>query len=107
MVAKRFWRVPTLRTAAVYSASGVGFAGANLVLARVLPKEEYALFTLVLALVNFGFALATAGIDGIVLRRALECASVQSSKHSLTPRPKLPPLRKTRQSPKFPQQITK
>ena len=73
MVAKRFWRVPTLRTAAVYSASGVGFAGANLVLARALPKEEYALFTLVLALVNFGFALATAGIDGIVLRRALEC----------------------------------
>ena len=71
-VAKRFWNIPTLRTAAVYTASGVGFAGANLVLARVLPKEEYALFTLVLALVNFGFALATAGVDGIVLRRALE-----------------------------------
>lgn len=71
-VAKRFWRGPTLRSAAVYSASGIGFAGANLVLARVLPKEEYALFTLVLALVNFGFALATAGIDGIALRRALE-----------------------------------
>jgi O-antigen/teichoic acid export membrane protein len=73
VVTKRFWRLPTLRTAAVYTASGVGFAGANLILARVLPKEEYALFTLVLALVNFGFALATAGIDGIVLRRALEC----------------------------------
>jgi O-antigen/teichoic acid export membrane protein len=73
VVVKRFWRVPTLRTAAVYGASGIGFAGANLILARVLSKEEYALFTLVLALVNLGFALATAGIDGIVLRRALEC----------------------------------
>ncbi|MEO6057522.1 MAG: hypothetical protein ABIQ49_11840, partial [Gemmatimonadales bacterium] len=41
-------------------------------LARVLPKDEYALFTLVLALVNFGFALATAGIDGIALRQSLE-----------------------------------
>lgn len=69
---KRFWRVPTLRTAAVYGASGVGFAGANLVLARVLTKNEYALFTLVLAFVNFGFALATAGIDGIALRRELD-----------------------------------
>ncbi|MEP7176693.1 MAG: hypothetical protein ABI860_09085 [Gemmatimonadales bacterium] len=56
----------------MYGASGVGFAGANLVLARMLPKDEYALFTLVLALVNFGFALATAGIDGIALRQALE-----------------------------------
>ena len=39
-VAKRFWRGPTLRSAAVYSGSGIGFAGANLALARVLPKEE-------------------------------------------------------------------
>lgn len=56
----------------MYGASGLGFAGANLVLARVLPKDEYALFTLVLALINFGFALATAGIDGIALRQSLE-----------------------------------
>lgn len=69
---KRFWRLPTLRTAAVYGASGIGFAGANLVLARVLAKSEYALFTLVLAFVNFGFALATAGIDGIALRQELD-----------------------------------
>jgi O-antigen/teichoic acid export membrane protein len=69
---RRLWRLPTIRTAVVYAASGVGFAGANLVLARLLPKDEYAVFTLVLALVNFGFALATAGIDGIVLRQALE-----------------------------------
>ena len=69
---KRLWRLPTIRTAVVYAASGIGFAGANLVLARVLPKEEYALFTLVLALVNFGFAVAASGVDGIVMRQALE-----------------------------------
>ena len=49
-----------------------GFAAANLILARVLPPAEYALVTLVVALVNVGFALAPAGIDGIVNRRHLE-----------------------------------
>lgn len=57
---------------AVYGASGAGFAGANLILARVLPTEPYALFTLVIALGNLGAALAPAGIDGIVNRHHLE-----------------------------------
>lgn len=57
----------------VYGVSGIGFAGANLVLARVLPETEYALFTLVLAFINLGFALAPAGIDGIVMRQSLDC----------------------------------
>jgi O-antigen/teichoic acid export membrane protein len=69
---KQFWRSPTLRTAGVYGAAGLGFAGANLVLARVLPAREYAVVTLVIALVNVGFALAPLGIDGIVNRRVLE-----------------------------------
>ncbi len=69
---KRFWRSPTLRTAAVYGVAGVGFAGANLILARVLPAGEYAILTLVVALVNVGFALAPLGLDGIVNRRRLE-----------------------------------
>ena len=34
---KRLWHSPTLRTTVVYGAAGVGFAGANLILARVLP----------------------------------------------------------------------
>jgi O-antigen/teichoic acid export membrane protein len=50
----------------------VGFAAANLILARVLPPAEYAWLTLVLALVNVGYALAPAGIDGLVNRRNLE-----------------------------------
>ena len=57
---------------AVYAASGVGFAGANLILARVLPTEQYALFTLVIALGNLGYALAPAGLDGLVNRHHLE-----------------------------------
>jgi O-antigen/teichoic acid export membrane protein len=69
---KKLWRSPSLRGAVVYGVSGLGFAGANLVLARVLPTEEYAVFTLVIALVNLGFALAPAGVDGLVHRRQLE-----------------------------------
>jgi O-antigen/teichoic acid export membrane protein len=53
-------------------ASGAGFAGANLILARRLPETEYALFTLFLALVNLGYALAPAGIDTFVVRRPVE-----------------------------------
>jgi O-antigen/teichoic acid export membrane protein len=50
----------------------VGFAAANLILARVLPPAEYALVTLVVALVTVAFAVAPAGMDGIVNRRDLE-----------------------------------
>jgi O-antigen/teichoic acid export membrane protein len=56
----------------VLGLSGLGFAVANLVLARGLPTEQYALFTLVVALVNVGYPLAPAGADGMVNRRALE-----------------------------------
>jgi O-antigen/teichoic acid export membrane protein len=66
------WYSPTLRSVAIYGASGLGFAGANLILARVLPTGEYALFTLVIALVNLSFALAPLGVDGVVQRRHLE-----------------------------------
>jgi O-antigen/teichoic acid export membrane protein len=56
----------------VYAAAGLGFSGANLILARVLPPAEYGIFTLVIALTNLGYSLSPAGIDGIVLRRHLE-----------------------------------
>jgi O-antigen/teichoic acid export membrane protein len=69
---KPFWNSPTIRTAGIYGAAGAGFALANLILARVLTPAEYALVTLVVALVNVGFALAPAGIDGMVNRRQLE-----------------------------------
>jgi hypothetical protein len=69
---KRLWGSPTLRSVAVLGLSGLGFAVANLVLARVLPTEQYALFTLVVALISVGYPLAPAGADGMVNRRALE-----------------------------------
>ena len=68
----RLWRSPTIRSAAVYAGAGAGFAIANLILARALPPAEYALLTLIVALVNVGYALAPAGIDGIVNRRQVD-----------------------------------
>jgi hypothetical protein len=56
----------------VLGLSGVGFAVANLMLAKALPTTEYALFTLVVALVNVGYPLAPAGVDGLVNRVRLE-----------------------------------
>jgi O-antigen/teichoic acid export membrane protein len=73
---KKLWYSPTLRSVVVYGGSGLGFAGANLILARVLPTAEYAVFTLVIALVNLSFALAPAGVDGIVNRRRMEAGPV-------------------------------
>jgi O-antigen/teichoic acid export membrane protein len=69
---RKLWYSPTLRGALVYGVSGLGFTAANLILARVLVTTEYARFTLVIALVNLGFALAAAGLDGMVNRRRLE-----------------------------------
>jgi O-antigen/teichoic acid export membrane protein len=66
------WTSPTIRSVIIYGASGLGFAGANLMLARLLPTSEYALFTLVIALSNLGYSLAPAGVDGIVNRRHLD-----------------------------------
>jgi O-antigen/teichoic acid export membrane protein len=69
---KLLWQSPTVRSMVVYAFSGIGFTGSNLILARVLPTEQYALFTLVIALGNLGYALAPAGLDGVVTRRHLE-----------------------------------
>jgi O-antigen/teichoic acid export membrane protein len=69
---RQLWRSPTLRTIVVYGAAGAGFAGANLILARVLSTEQYALFTLYFALGNIGYYLAPIGIDSVVNRRHLD-----------------------------------
>jgi O-antigen/teichoic acid export membrane protein len=68
---KRLRNSPTLRSIVVYGASGAGFAGANLILAYVLPRQEYALFTLVLALVNLAAPASPLGLDSLVLRRRM------------------------------------
>lgn len=66
------WRSPTVRSLLVYGIAGAGFAGANLILARVLSKSEYGLFTLVIALANLGFALAPLGAEDMVNRYRLD-----------------------------------
>ena len=69
---RRMLRSPTLMPVLVFAASGTAFALANLVLARRLSQEEYAVFTLVLALMNLGSPLAAMGIDAVAVRRQLE-----------------------------------
>ena len=64
----RYVPSPTLRSMVVYGASGLAFAGANLLLARVLSTEHYALLTLVVALTTLGYHLAPAGLDAVVTR---------------------------------------
>jgi O-antigen/teichoic acid export membrane protein len=79
---RSLWYSPTLRTVVVYGASGLGFAGSNLLLARFLPTTEYGLFTLYIAIANLSFALAPIGVDGIVQRHHLD-AGPSLLKHTL------------------------
>lgn len=58
----------TLRSMVVYGSSGLAFLGANLLLARALSTDQYALVTLVVALVTLGYHLAPVGLDGVVVR---------------------------------------
>lgn len=68
---RRLLRLPVIYTAALYGASGIGFAAANLALARQLSTSDFALLTLLMALLNVSIPLAPLGIDGVINRRAL------------------------------------
>jgi O-antigen/teichoic acid export membrane protein len=68
----RYVPSPTLRSMVVYGASGLAFAGGNLLLARALSTEHYALITLVVALATLGFHLAPLGIDSVVTRARVQ-----------------------------------
>ena len=64
-------RTSTLMPMLFYAASGGAYALANLLLARVLPERDYAVFTLVLTMMTLGPALAAAGLDGVAVRGGL------------------------------------
>jgi O-antigen/teichoic acid export membrane protein len=64
----RYVPSPTVLSMAVYGASGLAFVGANLLLARALSTEQYALLTLLVALVTVGHHLAPMGLDAVVTR---------------------------------------
>jgi hypothetical protein len=68
-LATHFWRSPTLRITLVFGLSGVGFTVANLIMARVLPTFEYAIFALVMTFLNVGIPLAPLGADVVINRR--------------------------------------
>jgi hypothetical protein len=57
---------------AVYGGSGLAFVGANLLLARELSTSEFALLTLLVALVTLGCYLAPLGLDGVVTRGQID-----------------------------------
>ena len=61
----------TTMSAAFYAIMGVGFSGAHLIFAAVLPIEDYAVLTLVLAFVSLAFEFAPFGAQGVILRRRL------------------------------------
>jgi O-antigen/teichoic acid export membrane protein len=64
-------RSPALRTAIVFGLAGAGFVAANLILARILPTLEYAVFALVITFLNVGIPLAPFGADDVINRRAV------------------------------------
>ena len=68
----RFLVSPVFYTAAIYTTSGLCFTAAALLLARVLSIADFARVTLLMALLNLSIPLATAGMDGVVVRRTLD-----------------------------------
>ena len=70
--ARRLFGSPIVYTAALFAASGLGFAGANLVLARLLSTSDFALVILVMTLLNVSIPLAPAGMDGVINRHMLD-----------------------------------
>ncbi len=65
-------RAPALRASLVFGLGGLGFALGNLLLGRSLPVLEFALFSLILSLVQLGIPLGSVGLNTIVIRNQLE-----------------------------------
>jgi len=65
-------RSPALRASCAYGLGGLGFALGTLLLGRSLPVLEFALFSLVLSLVQLGIPLGSVGLNTIVIRNQLD-----------------------------------
>jgi O-antigen/teichoic acid export membrane protein len=63
-----------LLSAIVFASGGVGFAAGNILLARVLPEEEYGRVALFLAITQLGITLGPLGIDTVVNRHRLSAS---------------------------------
>lgn len=68
---RALYRSASLRTAAAMGLGGVGFSLGSLLLARVLPTEEYGLVSLVLGIVAVAGLTAPLGLDQVAARRGI------------------------------------
>jgi O-antigen/teichoic acid export membrane protein len=68
---KALYRSASLRTAAAMGVGGVGFSLGSLLLARVLPTQEYGLVALVLGIVAVAGLTAPLGLDQVAARRGI------------------------------------
>jgi hypothetical protein len=66
---RSIWRSSALRAAAALGFSGLALAVGNLLLARILPTEEFARFTLFFSIVQIGISTGPLGADVIITRR--------------------------------------
>ena len=68
---KALYRSASLRTAAAMGVGGIGFSLGSLVLARVLPTQEYGIVALVLGIVAVAGLTAPLGLDQVAARRGV------------------------------------
>ncbi|HZT03237.1 MAG TPA: oligosaccharide flippase family protein [Steroidobacteraceae bacterium] len=68
---KALYRSASLRTAAAMGIGGVGFSLGSLLLARVMPTQEYGLVSLVLGIVAVAGLTAPLGLDQVAARRGI------------------------------------
>ena len=68
---RALYRSASLRTAAAMGVGGVGFSLGSLLLARVLPTQEYGLVALVLGIVAVAGLTAPLGLDQVAARRGI------------------------------------
>jgi O-antigen/teichoic acid export membrane protein len=71
-------------SAIVFAAGGVGFAFGNILLARVLPEEEYGRVALFLAITQLGITLGPLGVDTVVNRHHLSASASLLGRVTLT-----------------------
>lgn len=70
-ISKALYRSASLRTAAVMGLGGIGFSLGSLLLARVMPTQEYGLVSLVLGVVAVAGLTAPLGLDQVAARRGI------------------------------------
>jgi O-antigen/teichoic acid export membrane protein len=81
---KSFLKSPALLSAIVFASGGIGFAAGNILLARVLPEEEYGRVALFLAITQLGITLGPLGIDTVINRHRLSASGSLLGRVSFT-----------------------